>query len=272
MSVADLLVPNPYPLNVGAISSPSVTTNNLTVNTAAQINGTLDVTGNTTLAPTTIATTSPFIGPLTLDSPAGALGSGLRVLIGGVTYGIFSANSVTNNIDVGSPVGSTADLGLFTAGNERLRVPNAGITDDLAATAALTVGPGPEIHSIPMSSSGAFVSTWTPTIGFAPAPGVNNIQYIRVGNVVHCQFTAYAVTTAVGNNTATITLPVPRTVAFGGAIEECTGSLFANGTVSNYDVILDPVPGSMNTALLTHSGGVVQTADLRGSFSYRLSP
>jgi hypothetical protein len=247
MSIADLLVPNPYPLNVGAIGTPSITTNTLYVNATV------------IYPPVVISSVTPNSN-LSVDFENGGTVNG--------QVGVNATEASPSTF-----LWASGDIKLGTSETERIRIKAAGIATNNAATQALALAPADTtLYALPLSSSGTFTSTWTSLVGFSPAPPVVNIQYIQLGAVVMCQLTAYNTGMIVGINTANITLPIARAVAFTGVNEECSGGLFANGAASHEGIIV-PAAGTMASALVSVDNvGVADNGALRGSFSYRLSP
>lgn len=77
--------------------------------------------------------------------------------------------------------------------------------------------------------SGQFTATWTPVTGFSGAVTAT-INYVRLGNVVTCSGTVVNVTTAVGANTATLSLPIARSANF-VATAGASGSFIWSSTV-----------------------------------------
>jgi hypothetical protein len=124
--------------------------------------------------------------------------------------------------------------------------------------------------NIPIQSDGLFTSTWNTVSGFTLGP-INNsiIIYNRVGNTVMCSCRFDDPNPSVGNNSATVTLPIARATNFAFDYQ-CTGTLaIADGRVGSGYFLANL--GTNNTATIIVNG-VTATGpvSLVGSFMYSL--
>ena len=116
--------------------------------------------------------------------------------------------------------------------------------------------------------SGTYAPTWATTAGFTTPPTVVNINWQRLGNIVHCSFIAVdAGVSGVGVDTATVTLPVPRSAPFTGLPQECNGAAALYGASVGGGGYFTPTAGQQTATVNTQSGSP-GIATLSGFFTY----
>lgn len=266
MSVADLLVPNPYPLNVGAITTPSINANTVTANTVT-VPGAMVAT-NTPVAKVDVfqklnVNATAVFPPVDIVCLAPNNDLAVRFLNAAVS-GEVGVNATEPNPS--TFLTASNDLKFLTNGAEQLRIKAAGITDFPTATDTLVIN-GTDLR-FKRSDSGAFTPVWTTTMGFTGGPTSIRAHYMRNGNIVSMTLVAGNVGVAVGSNTATITLPFPPAAPF--AVGELTGIANAETSVSS-QADITPTLGSTTASVHVVASVAEVAPDISASFMYQIA-
>lgn len=125
------------------------------------------------------------------------------------------------------------------------------------------------INKNDLLSSGFFNSTWTTLSGFVSGPTTAfTMIWTKVGSVVSVNFWADPPAPVLGSNTASFTLPVPRSSNF-------TSNTQLNGQVAATDTRLsssrlEADTGNLDVGLLTLNVSAGGAVTLEGQFSYYL--
>jgi hypothetical protein len=227
MSIADLFVPNPYPINVSAIATPSITTNALTVN------------GN------------PAVAPVLINSAPSSL---LEINFHDTTpndafMGLNGLEALPSAYVFGGP-GVGAKIG--TNGAERLRILSAGITANENATQALVQAVGSTILTSRTLDQGRYIPVGAIVSGFSIFGAITGLYSVN-GNMVTASVVINTTATSIGSNTATISLPAAPLANF-------TLSTQLIGTASSV-----PAAGTATSSVVANTGSSLALLTLNAS-------
>jgi hypothetical protein len=118
--------------------------------------------------------------------------------------------------------------------------------------------------------SGSYLATWSTLAGYTSPPSSVVLNWQRLGTVVHCAFIAVGVgSSGIGPDTATITLPVPRALAFSGAPAECSGAGAVYSVAAGGGAFFTPTTGGFTATVNSQTGGP-GIVNISGFFTYLL--
>lgn len=219
--------------------------------------------------------TSAFVDPVVINGVAASPSNEIVFTDPSAVTGAVGINTFEASPSMFVATSSGLDFKIVTNAIERLRVAVTGIADDPAADLALALVTGSTVLRSKAVSSGVFTSTWTTTLGWTAPAATSTMIWHRIGNIVHCEAHCTSPDPANGTNTATLTVPIARTVNFTGAAGECNGEgsfVAAAGAATFSATTVSGVGGSMTLVGITtltgadHGAGAVSF-----SFSYTLS-
>lgn len=203
-------------------------------------------------------TTSPAIGMQLLDTVSGSSGS----------FGLNTAEA-NDTVFMAGSLGVGAKI--LTDNIERIRIPASGISVDLSnATGVLAQIPGNPVLFSRTMASGIYTPVWVTASGFSAVGTLSGI-YSQNGNVVTVNIQVVNVTTAVGINVASVTLPVLPPNNF------VTGTEAVGVLTMNTDVAADAAAGFISArpatkvANVSVSAATIASAPLTISFQYLLA-
>jgi hypothetical protein len=252
MSIADLLVPNPYPINVGAISSPNITTGALTVTNAIGTGAVNIVTALT--------------NPIQVNATAPTLGNDITFYNAGVRTASYGIDTVNGTFYVRGYSPANADLQISTGGTERITVGAGGITDNENATKALVqTFPGGTVVWHRTLDGGAYSPSFGNLGGFGTLSGTAG-RWSRNGDTVTVTIILLALQASAGVNQAAISLPVVPGLAFTQPTDLVGPASYPSSTVANAATISARVGDTRALLVVDASAGA--TADLTASFIY----
>jgi hypothetical protein len=267
MSVADLLVPNPYPLNVGAISTPAVTTNLLTVPGAIIVAAA--PTATTNVFNKLNINASAIYPPVEVFSAAPNGDIAIHLFDNTGTGGEFGVN--TTEANPSAFIATTQDVKFLAGGVEQLRLKASGISNaPLTATTALFQGFGTTSVVSKQIAEGSYVPVVTPILGFPALTGITHGFYSQTGNIVHVCASVVSAQTAAGVNTATLSLPIAPATPFAAASVVGVSTYSAAGSSTTAPSVVQPFVGG-STAVINVTSVAGGTADVNLNFMYTMA-
>lgn len=257
MSVADLLVPNPYPLNLGPISSASLTVGALVVT---------DALGAGTMTMLTAAAE-----PINVNNTSATTENDITFYNNGVRTASFGVNNAANEAYAWAHPEGAAPLKFGTNGIERLRIPTAGIAINEAASNAIALVTGNTTLGTRTLDGGAYTPAYNnvSNIGL-PIGGIFGL-WERNGNMVTVNVALITVQVAATPAQATISLPVPPAANFAAATGVIGTATYGTAAVATA-VNVSASTGSMLAVIdITVGPPGTLVADLKVTFMYRIA-
>lgn len=255
MSVADLLVPNPYPLNLGPISSASLTVGALAVT---------DALGAGTI---TVQTTSAE--PINVNNTSATTENDVTFYNSGVRTASFGVNNMTNEAYAWTHPEGAADLKFGTSGIARVVIGSGGIMPNENATQALCqTTPGGTVLWQRTLDGGSYSPAYSGLGGFGTLSGAAGI-WSRNGNTVTVTVTLLSLQVVAASAQAAVSLPVPPAANF--TIPE---NLIGTATHSTSAVMTSAaITARVGTlqALIDVTASANFTSDFHASFMYRIA-
>ena len=189
--------------------------------------------------------TVPGTSPIETRGSVNGIANGLIVtqtgFPGGPELAAFGANTAEPAPAAYAYGYNGVDLRLGAGNVELLRLKFSGIALNTAASDVLALVPGNTTIFKNTLASGGSTPIWTPLAGWSGPPTTNRLSWQRIGNVVDCSGVFLGASTLVGLNTASFTLPVPRTSGpFTGLAGEVLGTVVwrtTTGLVNSGDVV-----------------------------------
>jgi hypothetical protein len=164
--------------------------------------------------------------------------------------------STTNNVIANGLNSATTQVSVSSA-----TAPTSGqVLTATSGTAATWQSP-------PTISTG----TITPTIVGVGNPTTVSLNYMQIGNYVHCTLFLTSPVITATQQTCTCTLPILPTVNFSGALSECQGVINLFTTNLNCYCFIASSSGAKTVTITINSGSNGGGQILSGSFIYRIA-